>query len=82
MQYLTDSFAATYGTCAYGVSTYENGTCQTSTSGGSASGSSAGGLLTNTGFDLLLVATMACAIVFVSLVVRFWKRPAKPDQQA
>ena len=79
MQYLTNSFAATYDTCAYGVSTYENGSCQTS---GSGSGSSAGGLLTNTGFDLLLVATMACAIVFVALVVRFWKRPAKPDQQA
>ena len=67
-------FAAAYSCGAYGASTYQNGTCNGSSSGGASGGS---GVLTNTGFDLLLVATLVVTIIFIALVVRFWKRPSK-----
>ena len=73
MQYYI--FASTYGSGTYNTSTY-NGATNTST--GSTGGGSAGGsVLTNTGFDIAAAITVACVIVFVALVVRFWKRPAK-----
>lgn len=80
MQYYTNIFAQTYGSGAYGSSTYENGTTVTSGSAGTSSaggGSGTTGVLTDTGFDILLAVTVACVIVFAALVVRFWKRPAK-----
>lgn len=69
-------FGDTYSCGAYGASTYSNGTC-TSSGGGGTSGSGSSGVLSNTGFDLLLVATLAMTIIFIALVVRFWKRPGK-----
>lgn len=70
-------FASTYGSGAYNTSTY-NGATSTGTGTGSGGGSSAGGgVLTNTGFDVILAISVACVIVFAALVVRFWKRPAK-----
>jgi hypothetical protein len=78
MQYDTTLFAQAYGACSYGASTYQNGSCQTTTTtGGSSGGSSAGGVLTNTGFDILLIVTLACTIILAAVLVRFWKRPAK-----
>ncbi|HTB49091.1 MAG TPA: hypothetical protein VK712_03345 [Verrucomicrobiae bacterium] len=80
MQYITntDFFAQTYDACSYGGSAYGNNTCQTTgTASGSGSGSAAGGLLTDTGFDILLAATLACTIIFVAVVVRIWKRHDK-----
>jgi len=74
-------FGQVYGACGYGGSSYENSMCQTTatgTSSGGNSGSAAGGsILTNTGFDILLAATVAVAIIFVALLVRFWKRPKR-----
>ena len=70
-------FASTYGSGTYNTDVY-NGSATTGTSTGSGGGSSAGGgVLTNTGFDVILAVTVACVIVFAALVVRFWKRPAK-----
>jgi ABC-type multidrug transport system permease subunit len=66
-------FASTYGSCSYGSGSYDNATCAT----GTASNGSNGGVLTNTGFDILLGVTIACAIIFVALVVRFWRRKPK-----
>jgi peptidoglycan/LPS O-acetylase OafA/YrhL len=75
MQYTTHLFAQAYGACSYGGSTYQNSTCQTTTT--TTTGTSGGASLTNTGFDVLLVASLACAIIFAALVIRFWKRPKR-----
>lgn len=70
--YMYSIFAQAYGEGAYGSSTYQNGTVtSTTTSGGT------NGTLTDTGFDVLLIATVACVVIFVALLVRFWRRPAK-----
>lgn len=70
-------FATTYGQSPYNSNNY-NGTNTTGSSGGSSSGGSAGGAsLTNTGFDALLVVTLAAVILLTAVVVRFIKRPAK-----
>ncbi len=70
-------FAQTYGSCAYGNGTEQNSNCDkpgpTTTTSATPS-SSSGSLLTNTGFDIALIATIACSIVFIALVVKFWKR--------
>jgi hypothetical protein len=70
-------FASAYGSCAYGNGQFDNATqtCASGTAGGA--GASGGGVLTNTGFDILLVATLACAIALTAVVVRFVRRPAK-----
>lgn len=68
--------AQAYGEGSYGASTYQNGTT-TATGTGT---TSSGGLLTNTGFDALLVITVACAIIFVALVVRLWRKPRRNSQ--
>jgi hypothetical protein len=76
MQYYHLSyFAQAYGQSAYSSSTY-NGQNTTAT-GSAANGSTSGGLLTNTGFDVAVVVTVACVAVFAGLVVRFWKKPTK-----
>ncbi len=64
-------FASTYGSGSYNNSSY-NGATQTTT--GTGTDAASGGLLANTGFDVLLVVSLACFILFVALVVRFWKR--------
>ena len=76
MNYNPDILAYTYDSGSYGASTYERSTtAQTGATSGGGTSSAAGGVLTNTGFDILLAATLACAIIFVALLVRFWKRP-------
>mgnify|MGYP001556990770 len=80
MQYYSSYyFASTYGSGTYNTGTYNGAT---STSTGSSSSGSAGGILTNTGFDIVAAITLAFAIVFAALVVRFWKRPAKKQPSA
>jgi len=75
MSYLTN-IASTDGSGNYGSSVYDGASSSTSTTGtGSSSGSAAGGsVLTNTGFDILLAATLACVIIFAALIVKFWKQ--------
>lgn len=77
----TNILASTYGCGTYGSGTYENNACASTTAGGS---TGSGSVLTNTGFDLLLVATLAVTIIFIALIVRFWKRPNKkpPAQES
>jgi hypothetical protein len=88
MQYYTN-FAYTYDSGAYGASTYETSAASsasttTATTTGTTTGANSGGtsgtgtgVLTNTGFDVLVAATLACAIIFAATIVRFWKRPVK-----
>ena len=65
MIYTDTIFAQVYNGGKYDTSTYQSGT----------TGSTSGGILTNTGFDLLLAASLACAIIFATLLVRFWRKP-------
>jgi len=80
-------FSSTYGSGSYNTSTY-NGETQTSTGTGTGTGtntgaggtSGAGGTLVNTGVGILIPITLACLIIFVALIVRFWRR--KPVSSA
>ena len=74
--------AAAYGAGDYNTSTY-NGTAQSSAApttpttqapGVTETAGSNAGVLANTGFEVLLAVTLACFIIFVSLLVRFWRR--------
>jgi len=60
----------------YGSGTYDSSTYQNSSTTGSSATSSAGGILTNTGFDLLLITTLATAVILIALIVRFWRKPS------
>ncbi len=64
-------FASTYGSGSYNNSTY-NGTASTSTGADGTSGAT--GVLANTGFDVIIAVTLACLIIFIALLVRFWRR--------
>jgi hypothetical protein len=66
MQNIIVLFAQVYDGGTYDSSTYGNGTV---------TGNS--GVLTNTGFDLLVLATIAVTLIFIAMLVRFWKRPSK-----
>jgi hypothetical protein len=74
--YTITLFGSTYGSNTYNSSTY-GGSTQTST--GSNGSGGAGGLLANTGFDVLVAVTLACAIIFAALLVRLLKR--KPSSK-
>lgn len=67
-------FASAYGSDTYNSSVY--GSASTSTSTGTTTSSNGGTTLANTGFDLLLAATLASVIVFAALVIRFFRKPA------
>jgi hypothetical protein len=78
-------FASTYGSGTYDSTTYNGSSTVSLASTGSNKGNSsgqtgntsAGGSLTNTGFDLVLIASLACVIMFVALIVKLWhKSPA------
>ncbi len=67
-------FASTYGSDPYGSATY-NGAAQSDATTQSTTPTAGGGMLANTGFDVLLAVSLACLIIFVALLIRFWKRP-------
>jgi len=82
MKYYSLYFGQAYGEGNYGECNYNDQTqnCSTSAGGSSSGGSSnSGSGLTNTGVAVALIVTLACLIVFVSLVVRIWRR--KPTAQ-
>lgn len=74
--------AAAYGQGDYGSDAY-NAQSTSGTGGSTTTGANSGGssVLTNTGFDIALIVVIACVVVFVALIVRFWKRPAKKPVQ-
>jgi len=76
--YRTFYFADSYGQGTYGCGEYDSSstTSCAASSGGNSTGSGSGSLV-DTGMMIVLVATVACAIVFISLLVRFWRRPAR-----
>ena len=77
MQYVTNLFGQIYSGCAYGGSSYQNNSCQTTTTTTASAGTGGTSVLTDTGFDILVIATLACTLMLAALLVRFWKRPAK-----
>jgi hypothetical protein len=74
-------FAQAYGEGNYGDCTYNATTGQCVSAGGTAGGNSGGtgGGLANTGITLVALLTLACLIIFVSLIVRAWKRKPVPQ---
>ena len=90
MKYTNYYFASTYGSGVYNSSSYQNASSTSSststpTSTGPTAGTTAtssGGTLANTGFDLLLAATIGSVVIFSALVIKFWKKPAKNQNEA
>lgn len=88
MKYYVLNFAQAYGQGNYGAGTYScstqqtnDGTCTASASG--TTGGNSGSSLTNTGIAVAAIVTLACLIIFVSLMVRIWRRkPALETVQA
>jgi len=76
---LPTTFAQAYGQSPYGTCTYsDQSQCGTSTGAGSTGTNSGSGGLANTGIAVAALVTLACLIIFVSLVVRIWRRKAVP----
>jgi hypothetical protein len=71
-------FAAAYGEGAYGECTYNCGTEQSTSTGSTGSNSSS---LTDTGIAVAGIITLACLIALVAILVRVWRRPARPVPQ-
>jgi hypothetical protein len=74
-------FADVYGSNAYSDGTYACN-MQTHTGTGCTAGSSTGGgsssnPLANTGVLVALIVAVACLLLLVAVLVRFWRRPAK-----
>jgi hypothetical protein len=77
-------FGQAYGEGNYGEGSYScteqqqaDGECTVAAGGGTSSGGSGG--LADTGMAVLIFVTLACLIIFVSLIVRIWRR--KPALQ-
>jgi hypothetical protein len=80
MKYYSLYFGQAYGEGNYGEGTYScttqqinDGSCTSASAGGS-TGSGNGSGLTNTGIAVAAIVTLACLIIFVSLIVRIWRR--------
>lgn len=74
--------ASTYGSGTYDSSDYNGSATGTGNTGTGSSSSSSGGtttkgILTNTGFDIALILSLAVAIMFVAMLSRYWKKPSK-----
>jgi hypothetical protein len=68
--------ANTYGCSTYGSQTYSTGTTCSSTASPGSSGSQ-NGSLANTGTAALIVVAVACALIVVGILVRFWRKRNK-----
>lgn len=65
--YLAQAYGSgNYGDCGYNTST----TCSGATTGGSTP-------LVNTGLAIAAIVTLACFILFIAVLVRWWRRPRK-----
>jgi hypothetical protein len=82
--------SGTYDTSTYDSSTSSSGSASSNNTSGSTTGTTTAattgstvaastatnkGVLTDTGFDLLLIGSLAAAIICIALIARFWKRP-------
>jgi hypothetical protein len=70
-------FGQAYGDGNYAACTYnDSANCSSQSAGNTGNGS-----LLNTGVAISGIVTLACLIVLIAIVVRIWRRPAKPAQQ-
>lgn len=76
------TIADAYGQGTYGGCTYnQSSACSTSAStNGASSTSGSTGTLADTGIVLIAIVTIACVLIFVGLLVRFWRRPVKTSE--
>ena len=85
-KYYSVYFGQVYGDGVYGACAYQDTTsCGTSAGTGTGTTTPAGGNhggLVNTGFVVLVIATVACLLIFAAFIVKFWRKPRKlvPDQ--
>ncbi|MET0779427.1 MAG: hypothetical protein ABWY71_01195 [Candidatus Saccharimonadales bacterium] len=75
--YIYTQFGQAYGDGNYSACVYNDSTNCTAQS----TGTSGNGSLLNTGVAISGVVTLACLLVLIAIVVRIWRRPAKPIQQ-
>lgn len=80
-KYYTTNFAQAYGEGAYGACEYNDTTSCTTSGGGTGgnndAGTGAGGQLTDTGFAIVAIVTLAAILMLVAIIVRVWRRSAK-----
>ncbi len=69
----TQSVGQVYGAGPYGNGTYSG------TSTGAGTGTGTNPPLVNTGVAVAGIVTIACVVILVALVVRFWRRPNTND---
>jgi ABC-type multidrug transport system permease subunit len=68
-------FADTYGSGAYGSGVYS---CDGTTTTADCASGSGSNTLVNTGIAVGAVVGLACLVLVVTILVRFWRRPAQP----
>jgi hypothetical protein len=73
MKYYSLYLGQAYGQGAYNTNDYSCATTQQSTNTCTTTNSS----LVNTGIVVASFVTLACLIIFISLIVRFWRRKSK-----
>lgn len=66
-------FADTYGSGTYGSGTYS---CAGTTATADCGANSGSNLLVNTGIAVGAVVGLACLVLVITILVRFWRRPA------
>lgn len=84
-KYYTINFAQAYGQDSYGDCQYNDTTACTTSGGGNTgggdtgagAGGASGGQLTDTGFAIVAIVTLAAILMLVAIVVRVWRRSAK-----
>lgn len=81
-KYYTINFAQAYGEGAYGACEYNDTTSCTTSGGGSTGGGNngtgaGGGQLTDAGFTIIAIVTLAAILMLVAIFVRVWRRSAK-----
>jgi hypothetical protein len=70
-------FASTYGEGDYNSQTYSGCTTNAQTGVCEPTQASGGNVLVNTGTGILIAVTLAVTIIFISLVIRFFRKPSK-----
>lgn len=88
-KYYTINFAQAYGQDSYGDCQYnDTNACTTSGGGNTGGGSTGGGVvsggqLTDTGFAIVAIVTLAAVLMLTAIIVRVWRRSSKkfaPEQ--
>lgn len=78
MRYNYNIFSDVYGAGNFGSNAFSDASStNTSTTTGSSGSALNSDALVNTGFDLILGATIGSLIIFSAIVIRLWRKPRK-----